>query len=80
VQIAIWVTLLVALTPLAASAATVSVVPVHIGIRPGESHGRTASAPGIPPFTRIHEFAVTTSADILQIDQVELTQFGGSLF
>jgi MYXO-CTERM domain-containing protein len=45
------------------------------------SIGRPATAAGVPPNADIHEFLVTTDADILQIDQVALYLFPGtSLF
>jgi hypothetical protein len=68
-----------ALVAQSAMAATVTNSVVSPGMI-ADSFGREATAAGVPPLTRIHEFRTTTDADILQIDQVLVNVVGGTLF
>jgi hypothetical protein len=65
----------------AAMAATVSVSIVSprgdAGVSIGRAPSASAIAAGAPADARIHEFTVTTDADILQVDQVVITLGAG---
>jgi hypothetical protein len=66
----------------AAMAATVTTSIVSPSAIPGNSAGRAPTAAaigaGVPANTMLHEFLVTTDADILQIDQVVITLGAGA--
>jgi hypothetical protein len=66
----------------AAMAATVTTSIVSPSGVPGNSVGRVPPADaigaGVPANTMVHEFNVTTDADILQIDQIKITLGAGA--